>query len=216
MCSNLQSVQISGFCIWNVSKLPGIYLHLVPKLWRKMINRPAARQPINKLELRENQEGFCFTPVPVERCLEYVGVWCVFAMQWMCVYILCTVWYVSVRKVPGFHVYGIYFVYVYVPLGTWCFTMVFEHDVETTLLKSEQIGLLPWDCNGIGPLKILSGWARKLSWGAPSCTGGTCSHISPKGCRQLAVSGGRKQLPTLLNTASVTPINLVVLRVRHG
>lgn len=55
MCSNLQSAQISGLCIWNVSKLPGIYLHLVPKLWRKMINRPAARQPINKPGIVEKQ-----------------------------------------------------------------------------------------------------------------------------------------------------------------
>lgn len=63
MCSNLQSVQISGVCIWNVSKLPGIYLHLVPKLWRKVINRPAVRQPINKPGVVEKQAGLSLTPV---------------------------------------------------------------------------------------------------------------------------------------------------------
>lgn len=63
MCSSLQNVQISGVCIWNVSKLPGIYLHLVPKLWRKMINRLAVRQPINKPGVVENQAGFSLAPV---------------------------------------------------------------------------------------------------------------------------------------------------------
>lgn len=77
MCSNLQSVQISGFCIWNVSKHPGIYLHLVPKLWRKMINRPAARQPINKPGFVEKQAVFRLSRVYVSN---YVGVWHAFGI----------------------------------------------------------------------------------------------------------------------------------------
>lgn len=95
MCSNLQSVQISGFCIWNVSKLPGIYLHLVPKLWRKMINRPAARQPINKPGFIEKQAGFFFAPVQVAHWLEYVGMWCVFGRKWdVCIHFVCSMVYV--------------------------------------------------------------------------------------------------------------------------
>lgn len=121
MCSDLQSVQISGFCIWNVSKLPGIYLHLVPKLWRKMINRPAARKPINKPGFTEKQPGF-FASVQVVHCLEYVGVWCAvcvwYAVRYM--YIFCVpcglcaqCGMCPVREVHGFCGYGIYFVYVY-------------------------------------------------------------------------------------------------------
>lgn len=63
-------MQISGVCIWNVSKLPGIYLHLVPKLWRKMINRPAVRQPINKPGVVEKQAGFSLAPVLLAYNLE--------------------------------------------------------------------------------------------------------------------------------------------------
>lgn len=122
MCADLQSVQISGFCIWNVSKLPGIYLHLVPKLWRKMINRPAARKPINKPGFIEEQAGFSFAPVEVAHCVEYVGVWCA-VCDWYavgCMYTFCVrcglctrCGMCPVREVHGFCGYSIDFVCAY-------------------------------------------------------------------------------------------------------